>query len=932
MQLHSRNVGEDVDDLGSLLGAIFEARTSRAAFETVERVRRDSIRYRRGEHERRDEVKETLRSLDTETENVVTRAFTSYFELINLAEERQRVRSIRTGSQEGTLDGTFADCVSDLRAAGADDATVERILRDVLIVPTFTAHPTEARRKTIKAKLRAIAEALEVLDETLLTDLEREQVKRTIEAEVTSLWASAQVRGRRPEPADEARNVQWYLEEVLFDVVGEVYDELETALEGEFDVSVPELFEFRSWAGGDRDGNPYVTPDVTAETLARQRAAALSRYRDALKRLSGVLSQDGDRRSLTDEFAERLDADRERLPEVARRAAERYPDEPHREKLRLMRERLDRVGGIRPGGYGSEAALLADLDAIDADLRANGAGVVADTYVEPLSRRVETFGFGLASLDLRDHRENHTEAVAEVLAVEGIDYRGLDEAERVRLLSDAMTQDEPVIDLGAATREGLSDTAARVLELFDRLGEWQREYGSDAIDTYCISMTEEASHVLEVCFLAEQAGVIDLDGHSGLDVVPLFETEHALAEAGTILGTLLSNDAYRANVAARNGVQEAMIGYSDSGKENGFLAANWDLYCTQRRLARVAERENVTLRLFHGRGGSISRGGGPMNEALLALPTETVSGQVKFTEQGESIAEKYANPRIAERELEQMIDAQLRARHRALDDGNNDGSEEDGGEEGDRDSENGGGEDGNRGGDGSRGGGGELPEEWIDAMDEMAAAARAEYRDLLESKGFVPYFEQATPITVIEELNLGSRPASRTDERTVEDLRAIPWVFAWTQSRCIVTGWYALATGIDAYLRNGDMGVLQEMYDEWPFFRTTIDNAALALARTDMEIAAEYAAMADPDLRERFFGRLHDEYDRGVSLVTSIAGREGLVDREWLRESLRRRNPYVDPLNLLQIELLDAEGLDAERERTLRLTVKGIAAGMKNTG
>ena len=381
MRLHTRTFSEDIDELGSLLGSVLEAGTSREAFETVEGIRRESIGYRRGECEDREGVKEALGDLDAGTENAVARAFTSYFELINLAEERQRVRSIRTGSQDGTLDGMFADTVRELTAAGADAETVQTILEDVLIVPTFTAHPTEARRKTIKAKLRTIAGALETLDESLPTDIERRQVERTIEAEVTSLWASAQVRGRRPAPTDEARNVQWYLEEVLFDVVGEVYGELQGALRDEFDVSVPKLFEFRSWAGSDRDGNPYVTPDVTEETLERQRTVTLARYRDALKRLSGVLSQDGERLSLTEEFETRLDADREQLSTVADTAAGRYPEEPYREKLRLMRERLDRIGDVRPGGYDTEGELLADLEAIDADLRANGMGIVADAHV-----------------------------------------------------------------------------------------------------------------------------------------------------------------------------------------------------------------------------------------------------------------------------------------------------------------------------------------------------------------------------------------------------------------------------------------------------------------------------------------------------------------------------------------------------------------------
>jgi phosphoenolpyruvate carboxylase len=403
--------------------------------------------------------------------------------------------------------------------------------------------------------------------------------------------------------------------------------------------------------------------------------------------------------------------------------------------------------------------------------------------------------------------------------------------------------------------------------------------------------------VLEVLFLADQAGVVSLPDHCGVDIVPLLETESALNGARRIMGTLFENEAYEKALSARNDVQEIMLGYSDSNKENGFLAANWDLYKNQRRLANITDDFGVTMRLFHGRGGSISRGGGPMNRAMLALPNETVTGQIKFTEQGEAIAEKYANPRIAERNLEQMLNAQVRARRNAI-----------------RQPEE------------------QVPEEWIDAMDTMAAAARREYRDLLESDGFVSYFEQATPITVIEDLNLGSRPASRSGERTVEDLRAIPWVFSWTQSRCILPGWYALASGIDAFLEEGDVETLREMYDEWPFFGTTLDRATLSLARTDFEVAAEYADLADADLRESFFPRLSDEYDRAVDHALAICGRDSLLQRDWLEESLTRRNPYVDPLNLLQTHLLAQTHRTQSEEQTLRLTVKGIAAGMKNTG
>ncbi|ELY39790.1 phosphoenolpyruvate carboxylase [Natronorubrum tibetense] len=896
MRLHNREIRQDVRELGALLGDVLEDQTSRRAFETVESCRQAAIDYRSGELESRDALISDLRGLSPHHQRVVARGFTTYFELINLAEERERVRTIRTESHEGTLEDSLETAAEELGNSDVD--TVRQVLDDVLIEPTFTAHPTEARRKTVKSKLRTISTELETLDERLLTEKEEGQIWRDIDAEVTSLWQTPQVRNRQPEPEDEARNVQWYLENTLFDVVGEVYDELADAIDDEVEgnLEIPKLFEFRSWAGSDRDGNPYVTPEVTANTLERQRSVILEKYREQLKRLSGVLSQDGSRIDPGSEFLVSLEDDRERLPGSARTAEERYPDEPYRQKLKLMRERLQRVGDVRPGGYDGVDELLDDLEIIAGSLRNNGAESVAEAHVDPIRRQVATFGFSLASLDLREHQQNHTDAIAEALEREGIDYHDMDEEERADLLTDAILQDEAVVDLSKT--EDLSDSSAKVLDLFANLGDWQTEYGVHAIDTYAISMTDEPSHVLEVLFLADQAGVVSLPEHCGLDIVPLLETEYALSGARRIMGTLFENEAYAQALEARGRTQEIMLGYSDSNKENGFLAANWSLYKNQRRLGEICDDHDVTMRLFHGRGGSISRGGGPMNEALLALPNSTVTGQVKFTEQGEAIAEKYANPRIAERNIEQMVNAQLRARLYAKEQ-----PEE------------------------------EVHDEWVEAMETMADAARREYRDLLESDGFVRYFEQATPITVIEDLDLGSRPASRSGERTVEDLRAIPWVFSWTQSRCILPGWYALATGLDAYLDDGGtIETLQEMYEEWSFFRTTLDNAALSLSRTELEIAEQYADLADEDIRGRFFPRVTDEYERATELITTVGQRETLHTRDWLGENLARRNPYVDPLNLLQVYLLDRTHRTDIEERTLRLTVKGIAAGMKNTG
>ena len=517
-----------------MLGDTIEAQESRAAFDTVERLRKRSIDRRSGGGDV-GSIWAELDGLDTDRELVAARAFTAYFELINLAEERERVRALREQAQAGVPDDGLEEAVDAL--ADNDAEAIASILEDVYIQPTFTAHPTEARRKTVKAKLRSVASSLETLDERLLTDKEGEQVERELRAEVTSLWQTPQIRQRQPEPTDEALNVQWYLENTLFDVVGEVYQELEEALaeRSAFDADerVPTLFEFRSWAGSDRDGNPFVTPEVTTTTLSRQRRVVLERYRDELKRLSGVLSQDSDHIEIGTEVDERLEHHEEALPSVSAEAEERYPEEPYRQLLRLMRERLDRVGTVRPGEYGGVDDFVADLDAIGADLRSNGAGNVADVHVNPLRRQAETFGFTLASLDLRDHQENHTLAIEAALDRQGIDYAGMDESERVEFLTDAIAEDDPVLefdDLGE-----LGDTAARVLTRFERLADWQREYGTDAIDTYCISMCEEPSHVLEVLFLADQVDVVELENRIVLgDGVGQELDPFVLAHAGVV--------------------------------------------------------------------------------------------------------------------------------------------------------------------------------------------------------------------------------------------------------------------------------------------------------------------------------------------------------------------------------------------------------------
>ncbi len=897
MTLHNRTVRQDVRELGRLLGDVLREQTSRRHFEIVEDLRTSAIDYRDGELESRQDLRQTLDALTPEEESIVARAFTTYFELINLAESREHVRAIREGSNTGELSSTPEETAMTLADADLEGDDVERLLADVRVEPTFTDHPTEARRKTVKTKLESISEHLEALDEHRLTKKERRHHSRDIDAEVTSFWQTPQVRTRQPQAGDEARNVQWYLENTLYDTIGEVYDEFETAFDEVFeDVSVPQLVGFRSWAGGDRAGNPHITPDVTEKTLERQRRAVLERYREDLFELLGVLSQDGSRIDVGEAFEKSLSADRDRLPGVAEEARERYPGEPYRQKLLLMRERLDRVGDVRPGGYDDVADFEADLAVIADSLRANGADEVVAAHVEPLRRRVETFGFALASLDLRDRTDAHTTAVTALLDRVGIDYADLAEADRQEVLTDAIRQDEPIVDL--TDRTGLEESTARVCELFERLADWHRRFSPEAVDRYAVAGVEAPSEVLEVLFLADQADVVDLPGHAGINIVPIFSTVDGLTTAADCVETLLENPAYEQAVTASDQFQEVMLSYADTNQESGFLSSAWARRRTKLALAAVVEDRPVDLRMLHGRGGPISRGGSPMNDALRAEPPATIAGPVGFLEEGEAIAEKYGNRRIAERNIEQMIDAQMRARCEATT-----GEIE------------------------------AIPDSWLAAMETMSGAAHDAYRELVGAEAFGQFFETTTPIAAIEELDLGSGADQARGERAIEEIDATAWMFAWTQARFLLPGWYGIATGIDAYLEaGGSIETLSKMYDRWPFFSVMVDYATLALGRADIEIAEEYARNAPPEVREAFVSQIRTEYERAVTLLTDITDREHPIDRDYLRESLHRRNPYVEPLHLLQQHLLSQTHRTETEERTLRLTLKGISAGLKNTG
>ncbi len=867
------------------------------------------------------------------------RAFSTYFALVNLAEQLQRgwvLQDRALGAPGVPRAESIAAAVAQIAAAGVPAEDVQRWLLTAEIVPVFTAHPTEARRRTTLERLRRVAGALERMHAPDVPREEAEEIPRRVLEEVVSLWQSDEVRAARPSVLAEVKNGLYYFESGLFDLVPRLYRDLERALEASYPGRawrVPALVRFSSWMGGDRDGNPFVTPAVTVGAVRVLRVAALRRHLASIDALGGRLSQSTQEVGASDELRASLAADDAASPELGAALARRHPFELYRRKCAHVHERLARslahAEAHEPAFYREapqaeparryhlRGELLADLGVIDRSLRAHGGAAAAGGALHDLIREVEVFGLHLATLDVRQHSERHAEAVAEVLAVAGVtaSFRALDEEDRVAVLAQALADPRPLVPLRlsytAATRE--------VVETFRTVAAVIEELSPESIHTVIVSMTRGASDVLAALLLAKEAGLFrPAEGKSLLDVVPLFETGDDLAAAADVVRACLRVPAYRAHLRLRGDVQEVMLGYSDSNKDAGFVAANWALYRAQCTLCEAAAEEGVSLRLFHGRGGAIGRGGGPANRAILAQPPGTVGSRIKITEQGEVIADRYGLPNLAHRHLEQLVNAVLRARFAPAE---------------------------------------APPPAWERAFERLAVLARRHYRALVyEDPGFVTYFQAATPIAEIGRLNLGSRPASRKPGLRVEDLRAIPWVFSWMQSRHTLPGWYGLGFALERFAAErlapeeragGDdadpLALLQAMYARWPFFQTMIDSAQMILGKSDLHIAARYAELCpDRALRESIFGRIEAEHARTTRMICQVAGvGEILEDAPVLRRSIALRNPYVDPMSYIQVELLERlraapeaseHAAHAAIEDAIMLSISGIAAGLKNTG
>ena len=910
-------LAREVKLLGALLGEVIVEQEGEELLDLVERIRRATIALRRSDSaDARRALAADMDAIDLPRAEVLVRAFGLYFQLANLAEEKQRVRRLRTRARQtnGLLDGSVAEAMDTLRRVGAPLSRTRASLEQLSVGLVLTAHPTEARRRTLLIALRGCYRLLDELDDPRLTPTEDAEIRRRLREAISLLWHTSPLRVQAPTPLDEVRSAMAFFDESLFVVTPLLYRALDRSLDRGPDPTIaaardtgmtgtrpPQIrafMEWGSWIGGDRDGNPNVTASITRETVRIQADHVLRGYEAVVQRLSQTIAATAAAGKLGPAFRAHLARDEQELPDIAADVRRRFPQEPYRQRLEFIEERLRRtrrhlVGGVpNDGGFTTPRAFIGVLDELRDALVHQGLARVAYGDLLELRWQVETFGFHALSLEVRQHSAVHTRALellAEAGVLDGPDGRELP----VELLA---REASPGVPLG------------EVLGTFGAVREIQATYGEDACHRYVISFTHGAQDVLDVLRLASIAG-----GPQALDVVPLFESADALADCEPILDRLLSDPGYREHLERRGGGQEVMLGYSDSTKESGPLAAAWMLYRAQEGLADVAHRHGVRLTLFHGRGGAIGRGGGPMNRAILAGAPGSLQNRLKLTEQGEVIADRYANPYLAQRHLEQVTNAVLVAsapehdeRSRAV---------------------------------GPAG---------TALMEHLAAASRRAYRALVwEDPVFETYFRAATPIEELAGMAIGSRPAARavagSASGSLDQLRAIPWVFAWSQSRTNLPGWFGVGSALSGYVdEHGEAGLarLRELYLAWPFFASVLDNAEMSIAKADMQVARRYAGLAPTAESRRLWRRIRREYRITRDSILAVNQRARIMDAmPVLQRSIELRNPYVDSLSELQVRLLARlralppdDPARADLLRLVHLTVSGVAAGVQNTG
>ncbi|WP_280830433.1 phosphoenolpyruvate carboxylase [Mycolicibacterium frederiksbergense] len=910
---------EDIRLLGAILGDTVREQNGPEVFDLVERARVESFRVRRSEIDRA-ELADLFSGIDVHQAIPVIRAFTHFALLANVAEDihRERRRAVHVAAgerpQDSSLAATYRKLDDAISAAELDAAGVADALTGALVAPVITAHPTETRRRTVFDTQHRITELMRLRMHGQTHTADGRDIEVELRRHILTLWQTALVRLSRLKISDEIETGLRYYPAAFFEVIPQVNAEVRTALRARWPgakLLEEPILRPGSWIGGDRDGNPNVDAGVMRLATGRAANVAFAHYFTEITALEEELSMSA--RLVT--VSGRLTALADACHEPAR------ADEPYRRALRVIHARLTATGhrildeqpehelDLGLGSYRGPAELLTDLDTVDASLRANGSAVLADDRLARLREAVRVFGFHLCSLDMRQNSEVHEQVVAELLAWAGVhpDYASLPESQRVQLLAAEIATRRPLIGEGAE----LSELARKELDIVGAAARAVTVFGAQAVPNYIISMCESVSDLLEAAVLLKEVGLLDVSGasHGGgvyapVGIVPLFETIEDLRQGSQILEAALALPVYRSIVDARGQHQEVMLGYSDSNKDGGYLAANWALYRAELDLVETARKTGIRLRLFHGRGGTVGRGGGPSYDAILAQPPGAVKGSLRITEQGEVIAAKYAEPRIAHRNLETLLAATLESTLLDVE------------------------------------GLGDDAEPAYRVLDELAAAAQRAYAELVhDTPGFVEYFKASTPVSEIGALNIGSRPSSRKPTNSIADLRAIPWVLAWSQSRVMLPGWYGTGTAFEQWV-DGDesrLAVLRDLYERWPFFRTVLSNMAQVLAKSDMGLAARYSELVDDeDLRARVFNKIVAEHDRTIRMHRLITGQDDLLaDNAALARSVFNRFPYLEPLNHLQVELLRryrSGETDELVQRGILLTMSGLATALRNSG
>ena len=890
---------EDVKRLGALVGEILAEQVSADFLADVEALRIAAIR-RREAGAPIEALSDRLQTLPLDRAELLVRAFAAYFQAVNLAERVHRIRRRRDYQRlgEAPQPGGLEDSLRQLKADGVDVATVSALIARLRVEPVFTAHPTEAVRRALLEKESEVVRCLiEDIDRGLTPQERRADIER-MRLALTASWQTDETPPEKPSVADEFEHVAFYLSDVLYRVLPvfhEVFEDALAAVYGDDAPALPPVLGFGSWVGGDMDGNPNVGAATIDATLSGQRALVLANYRRDLARLGELLSQSSGRIGVSPELVRRSDEYARRFPKAADKIKARHADMPYRRFCTLVSARLGATAQDKREGYSDADELLADLRLVETSLHQNRGEHAGGFAVRRLRRRAQAFGFHLATLDLRQESTQHDLALAELL--DDADWPARpweDRAERLRQVIGGSAR-----GTSAATPPANGPLSQNVLDVFRTVADALPRYGARAFGPYIISMSRSAADALAVIALARIAGCTTRDGAVPLDVAPLFETVDDLQAAADTLRSLFADPVYRDHLRDRGNRQVVMLGYSDSAKDGGLVASRWALQQTQVQLTALAAEAGVRIAFFHGRGGSLSRGGGKTERAVIAAPRGSVDGNLRLTEQGEVIHRKYGIRAIALRNLEQMTGAVLRASLRP------------------RPAE---------------------PREaaWRAMAADIAQAARAHYRGLVyETPGFVEYFRAATPIDVIERLRIGSRPSKRGNAGGVSSLRAIPWVFAWSQNRCGLTAWLGVGTGLAYGIAKYGHDAVVEMARDWPFFATLVDDVEMVLAKSDLGIFERYSMLAEA--HATFFPGIAGEYARTRDAILSLKGQGSLLDGDFrLRQSIRLRNPYVDPISLLQVDLLARWRAAGRPEdplfHALVTTVNGIAAGVQNTG